>query len=96
MKKSRFSEEQIIGFLKQAEAGMPVKELCRNGGFSDATSWFETLHQARVAVAAWRTDYNEVRPHSSLGRMPPARFAELHRQRAGGATHSHSTSNPFE
>ena len=37
MKKSRFSEEQISGFLKQAEAGMPIKELCRNGGFSDAT-----------------------------------------------------------
>jgi putative transposase len=37
MKTSRFSEEQIIGFLKQAEAGMPVKELCRQGGFSDAT-----------------------------------------------------------
>lgn len=37
MKKSRFSEEQIIGFLKQADAGMPIKELCREGGFSDAT-----------------------------------------------------------
>jgi len=37
MKKSRYSEEQIIGFLKQAETGMPIKELCRNGGFSDAT-----------------------------------------------------------
>ncbi|ALT79996.1 transposase [Paucibacter sp. KCTC 42545] len=32
-----FTEEQIIGFLKQAEAGMPIKELCRQGGFSDAT-----------------------------------------------------------
>ena len=37
MKKSRFTEEQIIGFLKQAETGMPIKELCRTGGFSDAT-----------------------------------------------------------
>ena len=37
MKNSRFIEEQIIGFLRQAEAGMPIKELCRNGGFSDVT-----------------------------------------------------------
>ena len=37
MKKSRFTEEQIIGFLKQAEAGMPIKELCRNGSFSYTT-----------------------------------------------------------
>jgi len=37
MKKSRFTDEQIIGFIKQAEAGVPIKELCRKGGFSDAT-----------------------------------------------------------
>jgi putative transposase len=36
MKKSRFAVEQIIGFIRQAGAGMPVEELCRNGGFSDA------------------------------------------------------------
>lgn len=35
--KKRFSEEQIIGFLKQAEAGVPVKELCRQHGFSGAS-----------------------------------------------------------
>lgn len=35
--KKRFTEEQIIGFLKQAEAGIPVKELCRTHGFSDAS-----------------------------------------------------------
>ncbi len=35
--KKRFTEEQIIGFLKQAEAGVSVKELCRKHGFSDAS-----------------------------------------------------------
>jgi putative transposase len=35
--KKRFSEEQIIGFLKEAEGGMPVVELCRKHGFSDAS-----------------------------------------------------------
>ena len=37
MKQSRFTDEQIIGFLKQADAGMSVKELCRSGGFSQPT-----------------------------------------------------------
>ena len=33
----RFSEEQIIGFLRETEAGLPVKELCRRHGFSEAS-----------------------------------------------------------
>ena len=37
MKKSRFTGEQIVGSTPQPEAGMPVKELCRKDGFSDAT-----------------------------------------------------------
>jgi len=35
--KKRFTEEQIIGFLKEADAGMPVKDLCRRHGFSEAS-----------------------------------------------------------
>ena len=35
--KKRYSEEQIIGFLKEAEAGVAVKELCRRHGFSEAS-----------------------------------------------------------
>ena len=38
--KRRFSEEQIIGFLKEADRGMPVVELCRKHGFSD-TSYYK-------------------------------------------------------
>ena len=37
--KKRFSEEQIIGFLREAEADMPVKELCRKHGFSEASCY---------------------------------------------------------
>ena len=35
--KKRFTDEQIIGFLKQASEGVAIKELCRKHGFSDAS-----------------------------------------------------------
>jgi putative transposase len=35
--KKRFSEEQIIGFLREVDAGVAVKELCRRHGFSEAS-----------------------------------------------------------
>lgn len=37
MKPRRFTEEQIIGILKQAQAGMKIVDLCRTHGISDAT-----------------------------------------------------------
>ena len=41
MKKSRFTDSQILAILKQAEGGVPVSELCREHGMSSATfySW---------------------------------------------------------
>jgi len=59
-----------------------------NGRFRDEClndHWFQTLYQARTAISDWRRDYNEVRPHGSIGRIPPARFAEQHRRLAGDA-----------
>lgn len=35
--KKRFTEEQIIGFLKEVDTGIPVKELCRKHGFSEGS-----------------------------------------------------------
>ena len=37
MRKSRFSESQIVAILKEADSGMKVSELCRKHGISDAT-----------------------------------------------------------
>jgi putative transposase len=37
MKKSRYTDSQIISILKQAEAGMPVPEFCREHGMSNAS-----------------------------------------------------------
>lgn len=45
MKKSRFNEEQIIGILKQSEAGAKTSELCRQHSVSAATFY------------AWRSEY---------------------------------------
>jgi putative transposase len=53
-----------------------------NGKFRDEClneQWFQSLPQARDCFAEWRKDYNEVRPHSSLGRIPPAQFAQQQR-----------------
>jgi len=56
MRKSRYTEEQIIRLINQAEAGMAVKELCLIDGFSDATFYkcrarYGDGHTRRTQVA---------------------------------------------
>jgi putative transposase len=48
-----------------------------NGSFRDEClnmHWFLSLDDARQKIEAWRVDYNEYRPHSSLGYLPPNIF----------------------
>ena len=61
MKKKRFTEQQIIGFLKEAEAGMPVKELCRTQGCSAAgfhrhSKESGALHASSRVTREYRTE----------------------------------------
>lgn len=56
MKRSRFTQEQIAHALAQAEAGVPIKELCRKYGVSDATFY------------NWRKKYGGLTP-SELRRL---------------------------
>lgn len=53
--KKRFTEEQIIGFLKKAEAGTPVTALCRKHGVSDASfyTWRAKFRGMEVSEARW-------------------------------------------
>jgi putative transposase len=47
-------------------------------------SWFTNLFNARRKISTWRTEYNEERPHSSLGYRTPSEFAEECRRRSYG------------
>ncbi|MBS0383166.1 MAG: IS3 family transposase [Proteobacteria bacterium] len=69
-----------------------------NGKFRDEClneHWFTSLPQSRDIIANWRRDYNEVRPHSSCGRIPPAKFAANHRQQQE-ATNNSETQAPMQ
>ncbi len=60
-----------------------------NGTFRDAClnqHWFTSLKDARETIAKWRKHYNEERPHSSLGYIPPKLFARRQGAPSGPAT----------
>jgi len=54
MKRSKFSEEQIVYTIRQAEAGTPVGDLCRQLGVSDATFYAWKKKYAHLGVSELR------------------------------------------
>jgi len=61
-----------------------------NGSLRDEclnTHWFETIDDAKAKIEAWRTDYNESRPHQALFEKTPAEFA--HSAKAAGLQLEH-------
>jgi putative transposase len=64
------------------EPGKPIQNAhieSFNGRFRDEclnVHWFENLQDARRKVGQWQVDYNELRPHSSLGNQTPAMFRQ--------------------
>ncbi|MFP4560600.1 MAG: integrase core domain-containing protein, partial [Thiohalorhabdus sp.] len=72
--------------LKLIQPGKPTQNAyieSLNGRFRDEClneHWFTRLNHARQEIAAWRRDYNELRPHSALDYRTPAEFAAAYRQ----------------
>lgn len=62
MKRSRFTEEQIIGILKEHQAGLGAKELCRKRGVSDATFY------------QWRAKFGGTRQRRASRQLRSARI----------------------
>ena len=69
-----------------------------NGKFRDEClneNWFLGVEDARKIIEKWRREYNEERPHMSLGMRPPAEFAALWSPPAPGAPQTpRETTNP--
>lgn len=73
-------ERQIkLGFIQPGKPTQNAFVESLNGKFRNEClnqHWFRTLDEARREIDQWRQHYNHVRPHSSLGYLPPVEFAK--------------------
>ncbi len=67
-----------LGFIQPGKPTQNAFVESLNGKFRNEClnqHWFRTLEEARFEIDQWREHYNTIRPHSSLGYMPPVEFA---------------------
>ena len=69
MKRSKFSEEQIVYAIRQAESGTPLGDLCRQLGVSDATFYAWKKKYAHLGVSEWRRLRQVEEENSRLKRL---------------------------
>ena len=84
MATKRYTAEQIISKLREAEVllakGISVSQASKQIGVVEQTlgdevlkrEIFYTLEEAQIIIEMWRKEYNQIRPHSSLGYKSPA------------------------
>lgn len=68
-----------LGFIQPGKPTQNAFIESLNGKFRNEClnqHWFRTLNEAKVEIDLWRKQYNQVRPHSSLGYIPPEEFAK--------------------
>lgn len=76
-----WSEDKSVrlGFIQPGKPTQNAFVESLNGKFRNEClnrHWFKTLDEARMKIDSWREHYNNVRPHSSLGYIPPVEFSK--------------------
>ena len=94
---SEFTSKALMGWAQKrgialdfSRAGKPTDNAfieSFNGKFREEClnqHWFLNMADARKIIETWRKEYNEIRPHSSLGYLPPAVFAKQEKMASNG------------